>query len=252
MQLIRAPSHPSACKFSPSLCGQIQTNMKHIFLPYFHVSHWYLCKQLTIMYVPATIHLHKQLSALMRCMDVYASTLFWILQKYCSRSNFPPWWRPYLLEKKWANSCLTGKLSDALFLLALEKFSKYPTAQWKIANSHENKHASLLYLTSTYFLSSGYRLYIKMQQSHQKPLLFSPTLSRGRSVILLSFLHNYELWIQIFSNSFEIFSQKHSYGCSCRVCPWGQCGWGSEVLFLVKLCLQFCSNTEVYWREYGW
>lgn len=78
-----------------------------------------------------------------------------------------------------------------------------------------------------------------MQQSHQKPLLFSPTLSRGRSVILLGFLHNYELWIQIFRNSFEILSQKHSCFCSCRVRPRGQRGWESEVLFLVKLCLKF-------------
>lgn len=88
-----------------------------------------------------------------------------------------------------------------------------------------------------------------MQQSHQKPLLFSPTLSRGRSVILLSFLHNYKLWIQIFSNSFEIFSQKHSYGCSCRVCPWGQRGWESEVLFLVKLFAYNFVQIQKYTEE---
>jgi len=37
-------------------------------------------------------------------------------------------------------------IRDALFLLALEKFNKHPTAQRKIVNLHENKHASPLHL----------------------------------------------------------------------------------------------------------
>lgn len=157
MCLTRAPSPHSAAKFSPSLCGQIWANTK------IHFSVIFPCVTLVFVpaadnHVPATTQLHKQLSALMRCTYVYVSNVFWIFGKHCFRSNFGPQWRSYLLEKEQVNSCLTEKWSDVLFLLALEKFSKYPTAQWKIVNPLENKHASLLYLTSWKYIFLKYRI----------------------------------------------------------------------------------------------
>lgn len=126
----------------------------------------------------------------------------------------------------------------------------------EIVNPLENKHASfLLYLSSLkyiFFKAQDIACILKCNNHIKSLFSFHPHSPRGRSVILLSFLHNYELWIQIFRSSFEILSQKHSYvAVLAEHALGGQCGGEAEVLFLVKVSLKFCSGREVYWREDG-